>query len=191
MYILCTRSQVRVQDTLKTYKFYKLWNHLRKVGIEVIRGVKVEGARHQVRRQRRPVQAARVVCPPRWTEVLGTKEQEEKTPEKSQVVILNTKLGCGGNSLVNKPWHTNKSEQGDKNNDKRQNALVFHVLAICEHLANWQMMPDVDLFAFPRKTDWSTLWEHFWGFLRDIWSARDFGSLSSMSHTKYYGLSFS
>ena len=132
MYILCTRSQVRVQDTLKTYKFYKLWNHLRKVGIEVIRGVKVEGARHQVRRQRRPVQAARVVCPPRWTEVLGTKEQEEKTPEKSQVVILNTKLGCGGNSLVNKPWHTNKSEQGDKNNDKRQNALVFHVLTICD-----------------------------------------------------------
>ena len=60
----------------------------------------MEGARHQVRRQRRPVQAARVVCPPRWTEVLGTKEKEEKTPEKSWVVILNTKLGCGEQTLT-------------------------------------------------------------------------------------------
>ena len=76
----------------------------------------MEGARHQVRRQRRPVQAARVVCPPRWTEVLGTKEEEEKAPEKSLVVILKDKCRCkfseemvilytkvGGNSSVHKP----------------------------------------------------------------------------------------
>ena len=81
--------KVTGQSPRPLQKLDKLCDHLRKVGIEVIRGVKVEGARHQVRRQRRPVQAARVVCPPRWTKVLGTKEQEEKTPEKSQVVILN------------------------------------------------------------------------------------------------------
>ena len=80
--------------------------------------MEVEGACHQGRGQHYgPVQAARIVCcPPRWTEVLGTKEEEEKAPEKSlggdfkdkhrckfseEIVILYTKVD--GNSLVNKP----------------------------------------------------------------------------------------
>ena len=81
--------------------------------------MEVEGSGHQAGGQRYgPVQAARVVCcPPRRTEVLGTKEEEEKAPEKSlggdfkdkqrckfseeKMVLLNRKVG--GNSVVNKP----------------------------------------------------------------------------------------
>ena len=63
--------------------------HLREVSVKVVRGMKMEGSRHQARRQHRLVQAERVVG---WTEILGTKEEKEDSPEKRLV----TQMKVGG-----------------------------------------------------------------------------------------------
>ena len=59
--------------------------HLREVSVKVVRGMKMEGSRHQAGRQHRLVQAERVVG---WTEILGTKEEKEDSPEKRLVTQM-------------------------------------------------------------------------------------------------------
>ena len=178
MYILCTRSQVRVQDHFKNLQILYIVKSPQK-------------GRH---RSYQRSEGGR--SPPSSSTAASSRSSCSSCLSPSMDGGPRDQ-GTGGED----PWEESGGDSEHKvrlwwtNLDTPIRASRVTKITINDktplYSMSWQfVMPDVDLFAFQRKTDWSTLWEHFWGFLRDIWSARDFGSLS-MSHTMYFWPSFS